>query len=97
LANALVNIDHFAEAKALISETLPTARRVCGDAHDTTINLQYMLSRSTVLNPDATQKDVLEAKEELECLLGATRRIFGQTHPRVRIVQTMIERANRRL
>ncbi len=97
LANSLVANDRFAEAGALAREALVVARRVCGDAHDTTIGLRYSFSDSIVMNPNATQKDLREAKGELETLLRTTRRIFGSSHPRVALVEEAIETTNRRL
>ena len=52
---------------------------------------------SRPLNPDATQEDLRGAKGELEELLGTTRRIFGNSHPRVELVRNLLEKANRRL
>ena len=97
LASSLIDDGHFAEARKLINETLPTARRVCGDTHDITLGLRYMFPRSIVLNPDATQEDLRGAKEELEKLLRTTRRIFGDSHPRVGLVKKLIGGANLRL
>ena len=94
LANSLVKLDLFAEATALANETLPTARRICGDMHDVTLGLRYIFPRSIVLNPDATQEDLRGAKEEAEDLLRTTRRVFGTSHPRFEIVQDAIEKAN---
>ena len=98
LANSLIDNEHFAEARTLINETLPIARRICGDAHDTTLGLRFLLPRSIILNLDiSTQEDLRGAKEELEDLLRTTRRIFGQSHPRVGLVKKLIEAANLRL
>ena len=58
---------------------------------------RFALSRSIVLNPDATQEDLRGAKEELEELLRTTRRIFGDSHPRVGLVKENIEGVNFRL
>ena len=54
-------------------------------------------TRSIVLNPDATQEDLRGAKEELEGLLRTTRRVFGNSHPRVELVRNLLELANDRL
>ena len=97
LANSLIILDLFADATALVNETLPIARRVCGDAHDITLGHRFALSRSIVLNPDATQEDLSGAKEELEGLLRTTRRVFGNSHPRVELVRNLLELANDRL
>ena len=98
MANSLIDDEHFAEARTLINETLPIARRICGDAHDTTLGLRFLLPRSIILNLDtSTQEDLRVAKEELEDLLRTTRRIFGQSHPRVGLVKKLIEAANLRL
>ena len=97
LANALIDKKLFTEASALARETLPIARRVCGDANDATLGLRFLLTRATILNPDATQNGLRVAKEELEVLLPTTRRIFGASHPRARLVQEAIELTNRRL
>ena len=97
LASSLIDDRHFAEARKLINETLPIARRVCGDAHDLTLGHRYMLPRSIVLNPDATQENLRVAKEELEDLLRTTRRVFGTSHPRVELVRNLLKTANDRL
>ena len=97
LVNSLIDDGHFAEVRTLINETLPTARRVCGDAHDTTLGLRYMLPRSVLLNPDATRQDLRVAKDEIEDLLRTTRRVFGNSHPRVELVRTLLEETNDRL
>ena len=76
---------------------LPTARHVCGDAHDTTLGLLFNLPRSILLNPDATQEDLRVAKDEFEDLLRTTRRIYGQSHPRVGLVEANIKGVNFRL
>ena len=76
---------------------LPTARRVCGDAHDTTLGLLFNLPRSILLNLDATQDDLRVAKDEFEDLLRTTRRIYGQSHPRVGLVEENIGGVNFRL
>jgi hypothetical protein len=49
------------------------------------------------MNPDATQDDLRGAKEELEGLLRTTRRVFGNSHPRVELVRNLLEMANRHL
>jgi len=97
VVNSLIEHYHFAEARTLINETLPIVRRVYGDAHDITLGLRYKLPHSIVLNPDATQKDLRGAKEELEELLRTTRRIFGNSHPRVELVRNLMGAANNRL
>ena len=65
--------------------------------HDTTLGLQFVLTQSIVQNPGATQNDLRVAKGELEGLLREMRRIFGTQHPRVRLVERLIELANRQL
>ena len=97
LANSLCVTAQFTDAAALVNETLPTARRVCGDAHDITLGLRFLLTRSIVLNPDTTQEDLRGAKEEAESLLRTTRRVFGTSHPRVELVRTLLKSANDRL
>ena len=97
LVNSLIEHYNFAEARTLINETLPIVRRVYGDAHDITLGLRYKIPHSIVLNPDATQKDLRGAKEELEALLRTTRRIFGNSHPRVELVRNLVGAANNRL
>ena len=56
-----------------------------------------MLPRSVLLNPDATRQDLRVAKDEIEDLLRTTRRVFGNSHPRVELVRTLLEAANQRL
>ena len=97
LANSLICNARFTEAIALVNETLPIARRVCGDANDITLGHRYLLPRVIVLNPGATLDDLRGAKEEAEDLLRTTRRIFGNSHPRVELVRNLLELANDRL
>ena len=97
LANSLCVNAQFTDATALVNETLPTAQRMCGDAHDITLGLRFLLTRSIVANPEATTQDLRGAKEELEDLLRTTRRVFGTSHPRVELVRTLLKSANDRL
>ena len=87
-------IDLLRAASPIYCEPDLVSRPLFGDAHEITIGLRYLLSRSVVDNPDATKQDLRGAKGELEDLLRTTRRVFGTSHPRFEIVQDAIEKAN---
>ena len=90
-------LSHFVEAKVLIRKTLPVARRVIGEDHDTSMGLRCLLHHSTVLDPKSTRGDVQEAKKELDKILCQARRVLGATHPRLLAIQKTVDGARERL
>ena len=78
---SLLKAQRFAEAKPLLLESIPVARRVVGDSHELTLRLRWMYARALQENPDATLDDLREAVTTGEDIEPTARRVFGGAHP----------------
>ena len=80
--------EHFEEAKSLLRKTVPVARRVLGESHETTLRMRSVYAKTLYGNDSATLDDLREAVTTLEEAERAKRRVLGGDHP----VTTAIER-----
>ena len=80
-AESLIELKRFREVKSLLRKTIPVARRVLGDTHETTLHLRKAYARVLYRNPAATLDDLREAVTALEDLERTARRVFGGAHP----------------
>ena len=80
-ADSLVNLERFEEAKALLRQTIPVARRVLGESHDSTLKMRWTYANSLYGDPAATLHDLREAVTTLEELEPYARRVLGGAHP----------------
>ena len=80
-AAALVGLQRFEEAKALVLKTMPVARRVIGDDHNLTLKLRWAYAEVLYKDDGATLADLREAVTTLEDLERIARRVFGGMHP----------------
>ena len=90
-AASLKELGRFEEAKALFGKTIPVARRVLKESHETTLRTRWNYARTLYLADGATQDDIREAVATLEDTERTARRVFGGAHP----VTTGIEGALR--
>ena len=81
LANLLVHLERFEEAKSLLCDSMPVARRVLGEGN--LITLWFMLTYAASLYKDngATLDDLRESVTTLEDAERTARRVLGGTHP----------------
>ena len=87
-AGSLVDLERFAEAKALLRKLIPVARRVLGENQGLTLDMRWNYAAALCKDPAATLDDVREAVTTLEDAERAKRRVLGGDHP----VTTKIER-----
>ena len=81
-ASSLVNLKHFEEAKSLMRKTIPLARRVLGENHDSTLRMRWTYGRALYFaREDATLEDLREAVTTLEDTVRIARRVLGGAHP----------------
>ena len=92
-AGSLVDLERFAEAKALLRKLIPVARRVLGENQGLTLDMRWNYAAALCKDPAATLDDVREAVTTLEEAERAKRRVLGGDHP----VTTKIERDLRNL
>ena len=81
LAGNLVRLEHYEEAKSLSRETIPVARRVLGEGHDTTLRMRLNYGMALYKDDAATPDDLREAVTTLEEAERIARRVFGGAHP----------------
>ena len=80
-AAALVGLQRFEEAKALVLKTMPVARRVLGDDHNLTLKLRWAYAEVLYKDDCATLADLREAVTTLEDTERIARRVLGGAHP----------------
>ena len=80
-ATDLLRLERFAEAKALLRETLPVARRVLEEENENMLRLSWTYARTLYEDTGATLDDIREAVNTLEELERTARRVFGGAHP----------------
>ena len=81
-AQSLVDLQRFEEAKSLMRKTIPLARRVIGENHDSTLRMRWTYGRALYFaREDATLEDLREAVTTLEDTVRIARRVLGGAHP----------------
>ena len=96
-ANSLVGLQRFEEAKALLRETMPVARRVLGESHDLKLRMGWNYALALYRDNGATLDDLHEAVSTLESVARLWTRIFGEAHPETPKVQGALEVAREKL
>ena len=81
LANCLLDVERYEEARSLLRKTLPAARRVLDESHADTLRLRWYFAQSLYKDPAATLDDLRETVNTLEDVQRIARRVFGATHP----------------
>ena len=92
-ADSLVNLERFEEAKALMRKTMPVARRVLGESHETTLRMRASYAQSLYMDDSAPLDDLREAATTLEETERIARRVFGGAHPTVELMETPLHNA----
>ena len=92
-ASGLVSQERFKEAKALLRNLIPVARRVLRDRHDLTLRMRKIYTRALYEDPGATLDDLNEAVEMLEETTRTARRVLGGAHPLTAGIEVGLRRA----
>ena len=81
----------FTEAKSLIREQIPKARRALSANHESVTRLRW--NYATCLCDDAASRDdLVESATIHEEIYSTTRRIYGPTHPLAAAIQRELAR-----
>ena len=80
-ALALVNEQRFEEAKSLLREQIPVARRVLGENDLFTLTMRGTYAEALYLDTSTTLGDLRGAVAMLEEIERIARRAFGTSHP----------------
>ena len=82
-ALSLIILGRFEEARSLLLKTLPLARRVYGENHETTIRLRgyYAVTLIYYRGDNPMLDDIREAVTMLEDAVFRARRLLGGAHP----------------
>ena len=80
-AVVLLRLERHAEAKPILYNAIPNARRMLGAEHDLTLNFRDIYAQCLYRDDNASRGDVVEAIEILEDVQRRARRVFGPGHP----------------
>ena len=95
VADSLINMQRFEEAKRVLRKVIPVAQRVLGTQNELTLSLREDLSRAT-LDGESSAEEKREALRMLEELAGVMRRVLGPVHPDTSHAQGMLKVYRRR-
>ena len=93
----LIKAGKFREAQSILSKVIPIARQKLGAENDVTLQLRSVRAQTLFQPDDATRNEVNEAITTLEELVPVVRRVFGKTHPKVRLFQGTLDAAKAKL
>ena len=92
-AVALRQLERWKEARRLLRNTIPVARRVLGDGHELTLRMKKIYADVLYRNTAATLDDLREAVTTLEETERTTRRVFGSAHPLTATIERDLQTA----
>ena len=81
LADILLALKRFEEAKALLRKMVPVAQRVRGDSNEDTLRMRWIYAAALFYDPGAMLDDVREAVTTLDDKAPIARRVLGGAHP----------------
>ena len=80
-ASVLAKAGRCKEARSLLRKTIPAARRVLGESHETTLGMRMVYANAISCDDGTTLDDLREAVTTLEETERSARRVFGGAHP----------------
>ena len=96
-ATDLQSLYRFQEIKALLSNTLPVARRALGEDDRLTLQMRWNYAMALYRDNGATLDDLREAVTTLEETARLWTRVFGTAHPETPKVQGALDFAREKL
>tara|TARA_B100000459_G_scaffold135310_1_gene91353 strand:- start:155 stop:535 length:381 start_codon:yes stop_codon:yes gene_type:complete len=96
-ATTLVTLKRFGESKSLLRKTIPVARRVLGEHHETPLRLRWVYGEALYEDAAATLDELREAVTTLEDVERTARRVLGGAHPGVGTIEISLRDARRAL
>ena len=73
-------------------KTMPVARRVLGESHETTLRTRWTYVAALYKDPAATLDDLGEAVTTLEDVARIARRVLGGAHPLTKGIEIALRR-----
>ena len=92
VANSLIGLKHFTEAKSFLRQPLDTAVSVLDANHVLVLQLRVIFGQAQ-LHDAKTRGEVVEAEKVLADAHARQRRVCGPSHPDTRFAQTVLETA----
>ena len=92
-AAGLLHLQRFEEARSLLRQTIPVARRVLGESHELTLKMRDSHAVTLCNDPSAALDDVREAVATLEDVERIARRVLGGAHPTTSNVENNLRAA----
>ena len=89
----LDELKRFEEAKTLLRETVPVARRIFGDCNELTLRMRFVYTQTLYLDEGATLDDLRESVATLEELDRTARRVLGAAHPTTTDIGQTLQKA----
>jgi hypothetical protein len=90
-ATDLQSLHRFKEIKALLSNTMPVARRVLGENDDITLRMRCIYAQSLYEDDGATLDDRRAAVTTLDNLTQTARRVLGGAHPLTKAADQILQ------
>ena len=92
-ASSLNSLKRHGEAKSLLLETMPVARRVLGENDIHTLKMRWAYAHTLCYGEGATVDDVREAVTMLEETSRTAQRVFGGAYPLVVHIESYLRKA----
>ena len=86
-ANSFTALRRFVEAKSLLRQMIPVARRVLGEGDRIMLTMRKAFAEASYKNPGATLDDLREAVATNEEIERIARRVLGGAHPIVEVIE----------
>ena len=80
-ADSLLSLNRFEEAKSVLREVIPVARRVLGENDTLPFRMRKVYAQALYEDPAATRGDLREAVTTLEDTGRIAQRVLGGVHP----------------
>ena len=87
------DLQRYAEAKSVLSKTIPLVQRIRGRNDATTLSIRWSYAMSLCVNPNVTRDELREAATMLEEIEPTARRVLGDAHPHVPVVESHVRNA----
>ena len=91
-AASLLEAKRIAEAKTLLREVIPVARRVLGEGNRLALKMRWNYAHALYKDAGATLDDLQEAVSTLEDTARTARRVLGSEHPLTVGIQDALRR-----
>jgi hypothetical protein len=92
-AASLLEAKRIAEAKTLLREVIPVARRVLGEGNRLALKMRSLYAKALYNDPGATLDDLREAATTLEDTERIARRVLGSAHPLFGLIERDLQKA----